>query len=189
MYTTIIFDFFDVIHSDPLKRWLKQHGLTREGEIAEASQALDKGHIEMDEFYARLAKLNGQSPDEIERIFGDTHLIDTEMVALIATLRKHYKIGLLSNSRGDYIRPILEQHSIADLFDEIIVSSEVGMIKPHSEIFEFTLNKMNAKASETIFVDDSLHNVEAGESSGIKSILFTDSESLRNALLSLGLTF
>jgi putative hydrolase of the HAD superfamily len=187
MYKNLIFDFFDVIHSDPLKRWLNKYGLAREGEIAEASRMLDKGHLSMHEFFQRLAAHSNQKPAEIAEIFGDTQMIDNTMVSLIDKLHKQYQIGLLSNSRGDYIRPILEEHGIENLFDEIVVSAEVGMIKPHGEIFEFTLKKMNAKPEETVFIDDSEHNVEAAKAVGIHGIVFRNAEELKEKLADLGI--
>jgi putative hydrolase of the HAD superfamily len=188
MYKNLIFDFFDVIHSDPLKRWLSKYGLAREGEIAEASRMLDKGHLSMDEFFQRLAEHSHQKPAEIAGIFGDTQMIDNDMVSLIDQLHARYQIGLLSNSRGDYIRPILEEHAIGHLFDEVVISAEVGMIKPHSEIFEFTLDKMNAKPEETVFIDDSEHNVEAARAIGIRGIVFKNVDDLKEKLAGLGIS-
>lgn len=188
MYTTIIFDFFDVIHSDPLKRWLDQHGLAREGGIAEASMMVDKGHVDMAGFYKKLSQASGQDPADIAAVFGKTDLIDTGMVTLIDRLRINYKIGLLSNSAGSYIRPILEEHSIGYLFDEIVISGEVGMIKPHTEIFDFILGKMNVSAKEAVFVDDNTHNTDAAESVGIKGIVFRDAKTLEKDLGALGIS-
>ena len=187
MYRAIIFDFFDVIHSDPFKRWLKKYGYKQKGEFEESSRLVDIGHISEQEFYRQLSDLSGQTVESIEAVFGDKQLIDQEMVDLIEVLGRHYKIGLLSNSSGEYLRPILQSYDIARFFDEIVVSAEIGMIKPRPEIFEHILEKMNLKAGEAIFIDDNPHNVAAAASLGIYSIVFTGEKALGSELAKLGI--
>lgn len=182
MYKLIIFDFFDVIHSDPFKRWLKQYGYRREGGFEESSRLVDLGEISEQEFYKRLAELSGQTLQSVQEIFGEIDLIDESMVSLIEELKSNYKIAVLSNSTGEYLRPILEFHKIAHLFDEVIISAEIRMAKPDLEIFEFLINKMDVTKEDAIFVDDDLNNTSAAKSYGIDSILFKDAEKLRQDL-------
>jgi putative hydrolase of the HAD superfamily len=66
------------------------------------------------------------------------------------------------------------------LFDGLVISGEIGMVKPNVEIYEYLLKKYGLDASECLFVDDRLDNIEAGESVGIKGYLFDgDAEKLR----------
>ena len=66
------------------------------------------------------------------------------------------------------------------LFDGLVISGEIGMVKPNVEIYEYLLKKHGLDASECLFVDDRLDNIEAGESVGIKGYLFDgDAEKLR----------
>ena len=50
------------------------------------------------------------------------------------------------------------------------------------EIYQILLDRYQIKAEESIFIDDSPANIEAGEAHGIKGILFTDAESLKAQL-------
>lgn len=109
-------------------------------------------------------------------------VIDQQVIDLIKKLKPDYKIGLLSNSTKGYIRQILEEQEITDLFDEIIVSSEAGVTKPNSKIFNLTLEKLEVKPDEAIFIDDNDYNVEAARNLGIESILYTDLASLKEKL-------
>ncbi len=186
MYKAIIFDFFDVIHSDPYYRWLKKHGLERSGEFEESSQMLDRGQINDMEFYQRLGDLSGHSSESVKAVFDDTQLIDQDIVTLLKELRDQYKLGLLSNASGQYLRPILKEHGLIDLFDEVVVSAEVGIIKPDPAIFKHILDKLDVQASEAIFTDDNPHNVAAAESVGIHSIVFTSEKALRQELAAAG---
>lgn len=186
MYEAIIFDFFGVIQADPYQRWLSRHGFKRQGDFADVSKAADSNFITMQQFFERLSELSGQTVEEIQEVFYEDKFVDEEMVSLIKGLKNNYKIGLLSNSRGDYLRPILKTHDIIDLFDEVIISSEIQVIKPNPEIFEIALRKMNLDPGEAIFIDDNQHNTDAAQESGIQSIFYTDLVSLKERLTKLG---
>ena len=58
------------------------------------------------------------------------------------------------------------------LFDGLVISGEVGMVKPNADIYEYLLGKYALKAEECLFVDDRRDNIEAGEKCGIKGYLF-----------------
>lgn len=73
------------------------------------------------------------------------------------------------------------------LFDEIVISSEVGITKPDKEIYLHTLQKINSKPEESLFVDDSQTNVDGAINVGINGFLYTDSENFSNYITSLGI--
>jgi epoxide hydrolase-like predicted phosphatase len=186
VYEAIIFDFFNVIHSDPFLRWLKRYGYKRTGEFEESSRLVDVGHISEREFYEKLSALSGQTLESVRAIFSDTSLIDRDMVELIKGLHNNYKTGLLSNSSGEYLRPILEQHNLTRLFDEVVISSEVGLLKPDAEIFKHILHKLRVKPENAIFIDDNARYVDAASAIGIQAIVYTDTESVKRQLAGLG---
>jgi epoxide hydrolase-like predicted phosphatase len=188
VYRLVIFDFFDVIHSDPFKRWLRKYGYERGPGFQEASDLLDLGHISDREFYEKLSQISGQSAQSVEEVFNDTNLIDKSMVGLIKTLHADYKTGLLSNSSSEYLRPILENYDLTRLFDEIVVSAEVGLIKPSTEIFDFILERMDVKPRDSIFIDDDERNIKVAASMGIRPILFTGEADLRKEFAKLGVS-
>jgi HAD superfamily hydrolase (TIGR01509 family) len=78
------------------------------------------------------------------------------------------------------------RHALFDLFDHIIVSGEVGLIKPDREIFELTLRQIDRKPSACIFIDDNDENVRAAESMGFATVHFRSPQQLADALRSLG---
>jgi putative hydrolase of the HAD superfamily len=185
MYKAVIFDFFDVLHGDPFKRWLKANNLERSGEFERSSQLVDLGHITEDEFHERLSRLSGTSLAGVKEIFDDRSVIDRDMLRLVKRLRRQYKTGLLSNASGEYLRPLLAHHELVELFDEIVVSSEVGFIKPGPEIFRHILRKLDVKPQEAVFVDDNPYNVEAAAALGLRGVVFTHHDALLEELLTL----
>jgi putative hydrolase of the HAD superfamily len=164
---------------------LSEHHLDRE-RFEESSRKLDRGHISDNEFYKQLAALSGHSVDSIRLAF-DEKLIDKTVVSLMQVLRSHYKIALLSNASGTYLRPILEKHGLMPLFDEIAISAEVGLIKPEPAVFKHILKQLGVQAGEAIFIDDSPTNVQAAEALGIRSFVFAGTEALRKELAAAGI--
>jgi putative hydrolase of the HAD superfamily len=188
MLKTVIFDFFDVIRTDSYKGWLKKRDQPLEGSYLEVNQRMDRGEIDVQAFLAHLGELTGQSPEEIEAEMEAATEINYDVLTIIEGLRhKEYRIGLLSNAPSEFIRDILKQHDLERYFDTIVISSEVGLIKPEPEIFHYILKQMNVPANETIFIDDNPHNVDAAEKVGIRSLLFTSAQTLAVDLNELGI--
>jgi glucose-1-phosphatase len=101
--------------------------------------------------------------------------LDTSLVDSIRALRPLYKTALLSNA-WDNLRPALEQEwKIADAFDEVFISAEVGVAKPDPRIFELALSRLQVSPPEAVFVDDFLDNVTAARQLGIQAIHFRNS--------------
>ena len=73
------------------------------------------------------------------------------------------------------------------LFHEIIVSGEVGLIKPDREIFDLTLEKVSRRPEECVFIDDAKTNVDVAASMGFVAIHFESPEQLEEKLRGLGL--
>lgn len=182
MLKVIIFDFFDVIRTDAFKVWLKANGYTLDGEFLSAVQSVDRGDITTDEFLAILGHLTGKSAAVIfDGMEGDVS-INTDILSLIERLKGTYKIGLLSNSPSAFLRGILKEHDLERYFDTIVISSEVGFIKPNPEIFHHILSKMNVMPAEALFIDDTNRNVEGAERVGITSLLYKDVPTLERDL-------
>ena len=109
---------------------------------------------------------------EVSHYFWGGDQIDLELVEFIRSLRPHYKTGLLSNAWDD-LRYFLENEwKIADAFDEIMISAEVGVAKPDPRIYQITLDRLGVEPQDAIFVDDFPANVEAASRVGMHAIRF-----------------
>ena len=78
----------------------------------------------------------------------------------------------------------------ADLFDrfqDVLVSGEVGLIKPDPAIYHLALKRFGLAAEQALFVDDRQDNVDAAAALGIGGHLFGDAATLRAELVRLGL--
>jgi len=183
MIKAIIFDFFGVIRTDAYIAWLQKNNIPHESAYFDASYQQDMGKSTSEEFFARLSQLQGRSVTKEEMDIGAT--VDEAVVAIVENLKQQYKLALLSNSAGS-VRRLLQEHDLEQYFDEVIISSEVGMVKPSAEIFQLTMDRLGVTASEAIFIDDNAGHVQAAEKLGIKSILFVSAEQLTRDLASVG---
>ena len=182
MTKAIVFDFFGTICLDLYWTWLKIHVPDLESRrryFQELSNQLDLGKITREQFARTLSAKTGVAEEDVLVQMDKGILIDPELVELIKALKKNYKIGLLSNSNAHWLREILKNYKLDTLFDAIVISQEVGFIKPHREIFEITLKELELKPEEIVFIDDREKNTKAAEEQGIKTIVFKGVEELK----------
>lgn len=93
-----------------------------------------------------------------------------------------YMLVGLTNWSADKFALTRRRYDVFSLFDEIVVSGEVGLVKPDSRIFEWMLHKIGRRREECLFIDDSAANVEAAASMGFATIRFESPAQLREEL-------
>ncbi len=182
MIKAILFDFFDVIRQDSFQAWMFNHGYTRNDEPGNISRRMDTGLISVEKFRTEIAALTGQTIEELMSEFEENEKFDQAVIDYIAELKKTYKIGLLSNSESNYLRRILSEQQLQHLFDEIVISGEVGHAKPDAEFFEIALNKFRVNPDEVIFIDDQQRNIDAANILGIVGICYKNIQQLRTEM-------
>jgi len=73
------------------------------------------------------------------------------------------------------------------LFEGIVISGDVGAIKPDARIFQHLVDRYGVDPGTAVFIDDSAGNVEAAARLGFIALRFVDARSLRHDLRRLGL--
>lgn len=106
---------------------------------------------------------------------------------IIEKLRKRYKLGLLSIHTREWVEYCDKKLNYSSLFDVICYSFQISVCKPSKKAFQIILNKLQAKVEESLFIDDSLRNIESAKELGLSVILFKSSAQLRNELVKLGI--
>jgi epoxide hydrolase-like predicted phosphatase len=164
----VIFDYFGVISSDDYWRYVREDK-NMTGIFHDLSDDVNKGRIHWQDFLKAVAEKIGTDPKEVARLY-HTQQIHPDIVNLIVSLRKSYKTALLTNAHHEFLGPVLRETHLQDLFDAIVMSSEIGVTKPDPRIFEAILEKLQVCANEAIFIDDQTRHVEAAKALGIQSI-------------------
>jgi epoxide hydrolase-like predicted phosphatase len=108
--------------------------------------------------------------------------IDEDLLAYIRQLKGHYKTGMITNAWPDIRHWIENEWKIADAFNHILISAEVGMVKPHPEIYRLSLQTLKVRPDEAIFIDDFIENIEGAKAVGMHVIRFQDPEQVRTEL-------
>ncbi|MBQ8404554.1 MAG: HAD family phosphatase [Clostridia bacterium] len=102
------------------------------------------------------------------------------MEAVVRELHENGKKLYLLSNFNQRLRGELHLAPALKMFDGLVISGEIGMVKPNADIYEYLLDTYKLDPAECIFVDDREDNIEAGEKVGIKGYLFDgDAEKLR----------
>lgn len=88
----------------------------------------------------------------------------------------------LSNMSAPVFAVLKSRHAHWDRFRGIVVSGEVGMVKPDPEIFHHLARRYDLIPAETVFIDDHLPNIESARRLGFRTIHFVDAGQCRREL-------
>jgi epoxide hydrolase-like predicted phosphatase len=142
---------------------------------------LDIGNLSEDSFVEYLLRFkNTITKEELQKEVDANLKFNIPLAEVIRKLRTNgFKIVLLSNAGNDFFqrKVYVDFPEFKSLFDEIIISSTVQMVKPDRNIYEYTLKKIGSKPEESIFIDDRKINVDAAEDLGIRGYVYTDVDS------------
>jgi putative hydrolase of the HAD superfamily len=153
------------------------------------------GAIDDEEYWRRTAPRLGLGPqipgaEARLRAFRDSLWGDVApnaaMVDLVRRLGQRYRVGLLSNTTARDPEPLLRRHGLEGLFDVVILSAAVGLVKPDPAIYHLALERLGTAPGATVFVDDYEPNVAAASEQGLHGIHFAGYEALVVALEGLG---
>lgn len=156
-------------------------------ESQSAIQAM-KGEITTDVHWAAVQKSLGLSDAEIEQArteFWAGDVLDENLVNLLRDLRPRYSTVLLSNAWDDLRQMIEEVLQIDDAFDRMVISAEIGLVKPDLEIFQWLISQLGIEPAKAVFVDDFLHNVEGARAAGLLAIHFKSADQVLGELQAL----
>jgi 2-haloacid dehalogenase len=91
-----------------------------------------------------------------------------------------YELHALTNWSAETFPFARERFAFLGWFESILVSADVGLIKPDPAIFELLLERIGRSPTECIYIDDNPKNVAAAAAVGFDGIAFADSAQLRH---------
>ena len=154
-------------------------------------QLLNLGSITEAEAQTRYQTLYGLTPSQTARLFYYIKATQIPIYQSQDLLEHAQQAGLRVFGLTDNIKEIVahlrQQYDFWQWFEAVVVSAEVGMMKPHPEIFQYLLQHHQLHADETVFIDDLLPTIAAASSLGMHTIHFVDAEDTARQLQLLGL--
>jgi putative hydrolase of the HAD superfamily len=152
------------------------------------SERASVGEISAEEHWAEVTKRLRRPVSETKTIreeFFAGDVIDREIVEFLRSLRPHYFVGLISNAWPD-LRDYIVEQKFDDVFDHMVISAEVGVMKPKARIYQIALEQAGVSPNEAVFVDDFAENIKGCQAAGMHGIYFRDPQEamteLRNLL-------
>lgn len=190
MKESLIFDFFGVFCPDLSLDWFRLTAPNYESKLdkffAYCTES-DYGRLSRKDFYKAVSALAGTDVKTMEKGIEARTVIDQGLVDYTRKLKSSgYQIACLSNGTHEWTLQVIDDHGLRDLFDEIVLSADLGVVKPDPEIYYRTLDKLGARPSETVFIDDRQPNVDAANKLEIAGVLFTNTANLKGQLAALG---
>jgi epoxide hydrolase-like predicted phosphatase len=165
------------------ERWEQKLGLApRELERivfgCDTSRQAFIGRAEVEDIWQAVADQLGVSEKDraqLEQDFWSGDQIEYGLVSFIRKLRPAYKTGLISNAWNP-LRSLMEEWEIADAFDHLTISAEIGIAKPDPRIYAHSLEALQVLPHQAIFVDDFKENIAAARQFGLHPVHFKDPE-------------
>ena len=126
---------------------------------------MDHGTITRQEAEIAMSGLDSELRPAISRILDNwidlKHTIPEGVEALRACKAHGKQLLVLSNYMSEPFAYACRKHEFFSLFDDFVVSSRVGMVKPDPAIFQYVTERYHLNPARTLFIDDSPANIEA----------------------------
>jgi putative hydrolase of the HAD superfamily len=156
--------------------------------------AYDEGKLTGLQFWRNLVRdaklsLGASTIDELNAL--DARMWTTQNPAMLSwqLALKQYGIrtAILSNMGDTVLASIQREFDWLPRFDVLIWSFEHKMAKPDPAIYKLTLEKLETRPDEALFIDDKKPNIDAARRLGLIAIQFSTIENLRNDIIATGL--
>ena len=133
------------------------------------------GQITADELWQEVGAALRLTPEQIAALqdaFWDGDRLDAGLVDFIRGLRPRFTTALLSNAWNTLRAYMQDTWGIADAFHHLVISAEVGMMKPDPRIYRLALERVGVAPEEAVFIDDFPENIDAARAVGLQAIHF-----------------
>ena len=97
---------------------------------------------------------------------------------LLAAVHPNYSLSIITNGLKEAQRPRLKEAGIYELFEEIVVSDEIGFAKPDSKYFEYAWERLQRpEKSKVLVIGDSPNSdIKGGNGFGFDTCLYDPSQ-------------
>jgi putative hydrolase of the HAD superfamily len=149
---------------------------------------MDRGVLLEQDAIHRFQKRTGCSLADMSRLLQsvkDSLQPIEETHEILQELSQHqvplYCLSNMPATTADYLRA---RYTFFRLFHGIVISGEIKLVKPDKAIFGHLIERFGLTPEKTVFIDDSLANIESAASLGFKTHHFTTAALCRQALRS-----
>lgn len=169
----IVFDCFGVLYVNPVHLFYETyvpHFAQLKEKLHDLNKQADYGIITQQELIDRVAELSGLDKAFIQDNILGEHTRNKPLLDFAQALRGRHKIGLLSNISPGSMDTFFTKQERSELFDGVVLSGEVGTIKPYPEIYQIMAERLELSVSDCIMIDDVIDNCYGADAAGMKWI-------------------
>lgn len=193
-YSVIVFDLGNVLipfdyqiminRLDQLKEGLGKRFMEHYKLNYSIHRSFERGDIKEDDFLEIMLESCERALDKETfcRYYSEIFTENKEVTALLPELKKSYKLVLLSNTNGIHREYGYKHYEFFKNFDKLILSHEVGAVKPEPEIYKAVERFTGLPAEEHIFIDDVSDYAEGARKMGWDAIQFKNAGLLKDEL-------
>ncbi len=148
----------------------------------------DLGEIGDMDFWRLVLERAGVRADEEDLGIGSYMALVPGTLDLARKLKARCRVAILSNDSHEMSRARRDLFGFDAVFDPVLISAEIGLIKPDPRIYDHAIERLGVAASRIVFVDNAPANVEAALARGMRGIVFQNARQLEAELRGLGVT-
>ena len=124
---------------------------------------------------------------EFERVWNSHFTVNQSILPWVESLLGRVKLLLLSNTNAIHMRYLRGELPVLRRFDALVLSYELGLMKPDPAIYKEALRRAGSAPARTAFFDDLPEYVEAAKQVGIRAYVLQSVEQFASQLEALGL--
>ena len=181
MIKAIIFDCFGVLTTDgwePFKDVNFKNDTEARDEAGRILSLANRGKISYQQMLSMLSKLSDIPPSIIDSQLSMNHANLALYKYIESKLKPKYKIGLLSNVSRDRLHDLFSDDQLG-LLDEVVLSYEIGAIKPDARAYIVAAERIGYMPEECVFIDDRDYFVRGAQNVGMYGIQYKDFEFMK----------
>lgn len=176
MIKAVIFDCFGVLVGSGFKETYRQAGGNPEKDkefIATLLRDASLGLIAPTTMAQRVARKLNITLAKWSEVVAQAEQPNQYLLRYIEQLKKVYRIAILSNANHGVMERKFTSAQLK-LFDTVVVSAEVGMIKPDPGIYSYAATELGVQKAECVLVDDNEVFCRAAQKIGMKTIHYQE---------------
>lgn len=155
---------------EEIRRLVQEHNVIREFET---------GRMSRPDVHRLFESWTGKTVDRrrLMRAISNIFTPNESLISLFDQLKKAgLRLVLLSNTNIAHISFVKQRFDVLSRFDQLVLSYEVGAMKPDPPIYEAALKAIGCEPSECFYTDDIVENVERARGFGLQAEVFIDTK-------------
>ena len=180
MIKAVVFDCFGVLLADVLlarRQSIAQANPAAAQALSDIIKASNRGMTTREESAKQMADIMQMSHQDILAMADSGEVKNELLMEYMRELCLTHKLALVSNVRSrERIEQRFDPGELDSLFDVVIASGDVGVVKPERQIYEMAAEALGVSTEECVMVDDIQEYCDGAIAAGMQAIKFVSTE-------------